>query len=444
MQNSLRGHLRRRCAYGLLPLVALVLAAGCGDGQETARFRDNSGCRTSTRVAAFAKEIDSARPLALRMKRGFGAPGLAIAVAVDGQVVWSEVCGYADLSRRTPVTAATRFRIGSVSKTLTAAAAARLAQDKRLDLDAPIQRYVASFPAKSHPVTARELLAHVAGIRHYQGSEALSGVHYASVTDALRVFAGDPLLFEPGTQYSYSSYGFNLVGAAIEAIAGEDFGEAVRRLVLAPLDLQHTAIDDGRQHQSWAAPYEVTEARKAIPAPSVDLSNRLPSGGFRSTAEDLARFGSRLGDRTFLRSRRKTPSSPAAPRRWQRHELRARLRGGGGAVRPRRRPHRQCRRGHGLPARATSGRCRNCDGHERRLRNRPNGPRPQCCAGSAGALRSLRHARAEATLSRVAPGIPRSVVDLVRGRAQRPCRAGCPCPWATRRRRSCSGKGRLP
>ena len=147
MQNSLRGHLRRRCAYGLLALVALVLAAGCagsGDGPETARSRDNSGCRTSTRVAAYAKEIDSARPLALRMKRGFGAPGLAIAVAVDGQVVWSEVCGYADLSRRTPVTAATRFRIGSVSKTLTAAAAARLVQEKRLDLDAPIQRYVAS------------------------------------------------------------------------------------------------------------------------------------------------------------------------------------------------------------------------------------------------------------------------------------------------------------
>ena len=158
-------------------------------------------------------------------------------------------------------------------------------------------------------MTARDLLAHVAGIRHYQGNEALSGVHYGSVTDALRVFARDPLLFEPGTQYAYSSYGFNLVGAAIETISEEEFGDAVRRLVLAPLGMKQTAIDDGRRHQGWAAPYEVTEARKAIAAPSVDLSNRLPAGGFRSTAEDLARFGSRLGDARSSASRRKTPSS---------------------------------------------------------------------------------------------------------------------------------------
>ena len=303
MQTLLRGYLRRRCAYGLLALATVALAAGCagrGDSPETAPRRDYSGCRTATRDAAFAKEIDSARPLALRMKRGFGAPGLAIAVAVDGQVVWSEVCGYADLSKRTPVTAGTMFRVGSVSKTLTAAAAARLVQAGRLDFDARIQRYVASFPEKGQPVTARDLLAHVAGIRHYQGNEALSGVHYGSVTDALRVFARDPLLFEPGTQYAYSSYGFNLVGAAIESISDEAFGDAVKRLVLAPLGMKQTVTDDGRRHQGWAAPYEVTEARKAIAAPSVDLSNRLPAGGFRSTAEDLARFGSRLGDGTFL------------------------------------------------------------------------------------------------------------------------------------------------
>ena len=260
-----------------------------------------SGCRSSTAAASFSEEIRAARPLVLRMKRGFGAPGLALAVAVNGRVVWSENCGYANLRTHEPVSATTGFRVGSLAKNFTAVAAARLAQTGRLDLDAPIQRYVRAFPNKEHRVSVRALLAHTAGIRHYEGNEALSHRSYSSVTAALRIFAHDPLLFRPGTRYAYSSYGFNLVGAAIEAIEHQPFADAVARLVLHPLGLDHTAVDDGRSRPGWAAPYEVTEARRAVPAPSVDLSNRYPSGGFRSTAEDLARFGSRLGDGSFLR-----------------------------------------------------------------------------------------------------------------------------------------------
>jgi CubicO group peptidase (beta-lactamase class C family) len=301
-RDALHRHAVSRRSTLVVALVAVVLGAGCTGGGESDAVRetDYSGCRTSVRGAAFAHEIAAARPLVLRMKRGFGAPGLAIAVAVAGQVIWSEVCGYADLKNHVPVTRTTAFRIGSVSKALTAAAAARLVQQGRLDLDAPIERYVPSFPTKRYRVTTRALLAHTAGIRHYQGSEALSASHYASVTDALRVFAADPLLFKPGTQHSYSSYGFNLVGAAIETISHRPYGDAIGRLVLTPLGMKHIAIDDDRTHQGWAALYEVTGLRRAVVAPTVDLSNRLPSGGFGSNAEDLARFGSRLGDETFL------------------------------------------------------------------------------------------------------------------------------------------------
>jgi CubicO group peptidase (beta-lactamase class C family) len=286
----------RRLMLGAL--AASVLAVGCVRSGESAsgKRRDYSGCHTAKQVRSFAKPIRSARPLVLRMKRGFGAPGLAVAVAVRGRVVWSETCGYADRRARIPVTGITQFRVGSVSKTLTAVAAARLVQEGKLDLDAPIQRYVPSFPEKAHPVTARSLLAHTAGIRHYERSEALSTTRYSSVTDALRVFAGDPLLFQPGAQYSYSSYGFNLVGAAL----GEPFAAAVKQHVLDPLAMKRTVLDDGRRRPGWAAVYEVTPSRRAVRAPRVDLSNRWPSGGFRSSAEDLARFGSRLGDATFL------------------------------------------------------------------------------------------------------------------------------------------------
>src|SRR6266849_3757702 len=140
-------------------------------------------------------------------------PGLQVAVAVDGKLVWSAAFGYADLARHAWVTRTTMFRIGSVSKPLTAVALAQLVEQGTLDLDAPVQRYVPSFPEKPCPVTTRELAGHLAGIRHYQGDEFLSNTPYPSVTAGLAIFERDSLLFEPGTRFSYSSYGFNLISA---------------------------------------------------------------------------------------------------------------------------------------------------------------------------------------------------------------------------------------
>lgn len=150
-------------------------------------------------------------------------PGLQVAVAVDGKLVWSEVFGYADLARRTRVTRTTMFRIGSVSKPLTATAVAQLVQQGKLDLDAPVQRYVPSFPEKPWPVTTRELAGHLAGIRHYAGNEFLSNTPYPSVTAGLAIFENDSLLSEPGTRFAYSSYGFNVISAVIEVPQGRTF-----------------------------------------------------------------------------------------------------------------------------------------------------------------------------------------------------------------------------
>jgi len=151
----------------------------------------------------YRAEIAPARRLAVRLKRELGAPGLAIAVSVGGETVWLELCGYADRASERPVTWTTRFRVGSVSKTLTATVAARLVQ--RGTLDSTLRSsYVKSFPRKRGVVSVRRLLAHTAGIRHYRGAEALSTSRYRSVSDAIRVFAADPLLVEPGTRYGYS------------------------------------------------------------------------------------------------------------------------------------------------------------------------------------------------------------------------------------------------
>jgi serine beta-lactamase-like protein LACTB, mitochondrial len=292
----------------LVALAAIAVAAGAlgaaifarGSSPERVEGKAAGACRDWIAARGFAKEIAAVRPLVLRMKRAFGAPGLAVAVAAGGRLVWSETCGFADRERRVDVGRTTQFRIGSVSKTLTAVTAARLYQQRRLDLDAGAQRYVPDFPRKSSPITARRLGGHLAGIRHYEGTEALSTERYDSVRSSLAIFKDDPLVAEPGERFSYSSYGFNLLGAVVEGAAGKPFATAVRQAVLAPLGMTHTRLDDRVSRSGRARFYEVTSSRKAVPAPRVDLSSRFPSGGFLSTAEDLARFGIGVTDRAFM------------------------------------------------------------------------------------------------------------------------------------------------
>ena len=133
-------------------------------------------------------------------------PGLSVTVANGGRVVWSEGFGYADKGKSQPVETETRMRIGSVSKTVTASGAAILYENGLLDLDAPVQKYVPSFPEKKWPITTRQLMGHISGVRHYSEDEMLGDQFYPSVMAGLEIFSADTLLFEPRSNYSYSSY----------------------------------------------------------------------------------------------------------------------------------------------------------------------------------------------------------------------------------------------
>jgi serine beta-lactamase-like protein LACTB, mitochondrial len=281
-----------------MALIAGLLVGGVGAPEGASTPPRAGTCRDWLSASSFKHQIAAARPLVARLKSAFAAPGVAVAVAADGKLVWSSTCGFANRERRLPVTRTTRFRIGSVSKPITAVATARLVQQGRLDLGAEIQRYV-DFPPKAWPITLRQLGGHLAGIRHYRGQEALSTRRYPSVTASLAIFARDPLVARPGTRYAYSSYGFNLLGAAVERGAGRQFGAAVDGLVLRALGMRATRLDAPRV-PGLARFYEITRRRRAVLAPRVDLSNRYPSGGFVSTAEDLARFGTGVTDASFV------------------------------------------------------------------------------------------------------------------------------------------------
>lgn len=147
--------------------------------------------------AALDESVAQARAvLSLLAEQGVG---LSLAVARDGRIVWSEAFGYRDLERRQAATPATVFRIYSVSKPMTAVAAARLLEQGRLDPNAPVRRYVPEFPDKGTPITAMQLATHTSGIRHYENEgEARSREHCSSVDEALEILADDPLVHPPG------------------------------------------------------------------------------------------------------------------------------------------------------------------------------------------------------------------------------------------------------
>ena len=252
--------------------------------------------------ARHATAIDSARKIAMQLVAGRSLPGLSVAVAVDGDVVWSEGFGYADVENRVPVTPVTRFRIASISKPLTAAAIGLLVEQGRLDLDAPVQRYVPSFPQKPWPITTRQLAGHLAGIRHYNGREMYSAVSYPNVTAALDVFRNDSLIHQPGSRYAYSSYGWNLVSAVVEGAAQENFLRYMHDRVFVPLGMRSTVAEHPDSIIPFRARFYERRNGNLLNAPYVDNSVKWAGGGFLSTAEDLVRFGSAHLQPGFLKA----------------------------------------------------------------------------------------------------------------------------------------------
>ena len=291
----------RKMAGGMYR-VALILSCAavclsCGytnNGQIAAPSGAQSGSITTAKESADrqAKEWLSR-----------GIPGLALAVAVDGKVMYSESFGYADLEERVPVWPTTKFRIGSISKPLTATALMQLVEAGKLDLDAPVQKYVPSFPDKGAPITVRMVAGHLGGIRHYRGDEMNIQRHYDNVLEGLKIFEDDPLVSPPGTKFNYSSYGFNLLSAVIESASGEPFLKYMQEHVFTPMGLVHTVADQNTQIiEQRSRFYELAKDGHQENAPYVDNSYKWAGGGFLSTAEDLVRFGSTILQGGFLKA----------------------------------------------------------------------------------------------------------------------------------------------
>jgi serine beta-lactamase-like protein LACTB len=296
-------------AFGALVLLVVLAIAGLA-GAYYAYREPIPALETDTYADRHVAEgaplaaVAQARQRLTQLRREIGYPSVSVAVAVDGQIVWTEAQGYADLANGRRATVDTPYAIGSVSKSLTAVAVMRLAERGVLALDADVRAYVPSFPAKPFAITARQLLSHQAGIRHYNFaltatlSEFGSNVQYPTVLDSLAPFANDPLLFEPDTSFGYSTYGYTLLSAAVESAAGHPFLEVMQTEVFVPFGMMSTGGDDKlNRFQGRANDYQnIMRDNHVIAAPETNSSGKWAGGGFRSTPSDLARLGSALID----------------------------------------------------------------------------------------------------------------------------------------------------
>jgi serine beta-lactamase-like protein LACTB len=253
-----------------------------------------------------------------------GVPSLQIAIGYKDRILFEHAYGFADLENKVPATPKTEYRAASISKWWTATVAMMLASQGKLNLDIPIQTYCNDFPAKKWAVTTRQLLTHTAGIRSYLNleeelSNSKSGAdsslarnrynlellgqytHYTNLKESLGNFKEDSLLFKPGSNWSYSSQGYRVLGCVLEDVSQISYSSLMKQMIFDPASMQNTMIDD-----SWAiipnraAGYQIENAKQLRRAEMRDVSENLPAGGFLSTATDLVRFAQAFLHQKFV------------------------------------------------------------------------------------------------------------------------------------------------
>ena len=247
-------------------------------------------------------------------------PGLSVAVVEDGNYVWAAGFGFADLENNVPASEHTLFRLASISKPLTAVGAMELWERGKLDLDVPVQKYCPSFPQKPAPITTRQVMGHLGGIRHYksdsQDPEVGNTRHFDNPIQAgLDFFKNDPFVADPGSQFHYSTHGYTVVGCVIEGASGSSYIDYMRQNVFLPTGMDHTQADDRFAIIPYRTRfYQKTESGTVQNADFLDSSYKIPGGGWLSSAEDMAHFEvAILNDKLIKRATRDVMWTPGKP-----------------------------------------------------------------------------------------------------------------------------------
>ena len=237
------------------------------------------------------------------------SPGAAVAVTRDGEVIYKQGYGTANLEYDIPITPITVFDIASVSKQFAAFAIATLAHEGKFSLDDDIRTYLPDVPDFGHTITIRHLLHHTSGLRDWVQSLVIAGVAMEDVISFKHILKmvrhQKALNFEPGTAYSYSNTGYNLLAEIVERVTGNTFREWTDTHIFKPLAMANTHFHDDHQVILKNRAYSYRSVENGGFKHAVNMTTALGSSSVYSTVEDLAKWllnfdDTQIGEQTVI------------------------------------------------------------------------------------------------------------------------------------------------
>jgi CubicO group peptidase (beta-lactamase class C family) len=250
------------------------------------------------------------------------AGGVAV-IATKDKVLVTESVGYADLAAKKPIAPGDEFWIASMSKAMTASALMMLVDEGKVHLDDPVEKYLPEFkgqmvrvyrpgdkanpgpepgplePAK-HPITVREIMSHSAGLP-FQSAKEPHQLDRLPLAEAVKSYAAEPLMYQPGTGYTYSNEGLNTAGRIVEVVSGMPYEQFLQTRLFDPLGMKNTTFwPNAEQIARLPKSYKTNPAGDgmevaAITQLTLPLDDRehrfpMPAGGLFSTADDVVHF----------------------------------------------------------------------------------------------------------------------------------------------------------
>lgn len=239
----------------------------------------------------FEKQNEKTLKMCERFINQNDIPGMAISISYMGKMIFSKGVGYSDVESKIKVDPSkTKFRIASITKTITSATLAKLVEMDSIDLKKSVYFYLDSLPKKKYDFTVKEVGGHLSGMIRVPSEEKWNDHKTYFRKDFYRVFYKDNLEFEPSSKFQYSNYGFKLLGLIIEKKCGKSLTECQRDLVIKKLNMNNTIPDTGNYDINVTKFYS-SEDKKIIETPIPKCIFRYAEGCYLSTTEDLIILG---------------------------------------------------------------------------------------------------------------------------------------------------------